>query len=108
MEKIQPHQFPREEIGGWLIPKSGLSARVVHCLEQTGVKTIGQLRGWSDQQLLNLANFGTTSLENVRWFFNWTRRVEAGNAEVANAPAWLRGVLHTPQVFLIGPPYRLA
>ena len=108
MERIQPHQFTRQEIDGWLIPKSGLSARVVHCLEQTGVKTIGQLRGWSDQQLLNLTNFGTTSLENVRWFFNWTRRLEAGHAEVANARVWLREFLNTQEIFVVEQRYGLA
>src|ERR1043166_4798289 len=80
MQRFEPHQLTREAIDDWPIAKSGLNARVVHCLEQTGVKTIGQLRGWDDPQLLNLANFGSTSLENVRWFFNWTHRLEAGNA----------------------------
>jgi len=108
MERIQPHQFTRQEIDGWSIAKSGLSARVVHCLDQTGVKTIGQLRGWSDQQLLNLTNFGSTSLENVRWFFNWTRRLEAGNAELANARVWLREFLNVQEIFVIEQRYGLA
>jgi hypothetical protein len=72
------------------------------------VETIGQLRGWSDQQLLNLTNFGTTSLENVRWFFNWTRRLEAGSAEVANARVWLREFLNTQEIFVIEQRYGLA
>ncbi len=108
MERIQPHQFTRQEIDGWAIPKSGLSARVVHCLGQVGVKTIGELRGWSDQQLLNLTNFGATSLENVRWFFNWSRRLEAGNAELANARVWLREFLNTQEIFVIEQRYGLA
>ncbi len=108
MERIQPHQFTRQEIDSWPISRSGLSARVVHCLDQTGVKTIGQLRGWSDQQLLNLTNFGSTSLENVRWFFNWTRRLEAGNAELANARVWLREFLNTQEIFVIEQRYGLA
>ena len=69
MQRFQPHQLTRQAIDDWPVAKSGLSARVVHCLEQAGVKNIGQLRGWGDQQLLNLTNFGATSLENVRWFF---------------------------------------
>lgn len=81
MQRFKPHQLTRQAIDNWPIPKSGLSARVVHCLEQTGVKDIGQLRGWGDQQLLNLTNFGATSLQNVRWFFNWTRRLEPATAK---------------------------
>jgi hypothetical protein len=108
MERIQPHKVSRQEIDSWLIPKSGLSARVVHCLGQTGVKTVGQLRVWSDQQLLNLTNFGATSLENVRWFFQWARRLEAGNAELPNARAWLREFLNTQEVFVIEQRYGLA
>ena len=108
MERIQPHKVSRQEIDSWLIPKSGLSARVVHCLGQTGVKTVGQLRGWSDQQLLNLTNFGATSLENVRWFFQWARRLEAGNAQLSNARVWLREFLNTQEVFVIEQRYGLA
>src|SRR5271155_472605 len=100
MERIQPHHVTRQEIDGWLIPKSGLSARVVHCLGQTGVKTIGELRGWSDEQLLNLTNFGATSLENVRWFFQWTRRLEAGNGHVPTFRALLREFLNSQEVFV--------
>src|SRR5579862_8920617 len=101
MDKIQPAKVTRQQIDEWSIPQSGLSARVVHCLEQTGVKTIGQLRGWSDQQLLNLTNFGTTSLDNVHWFFHWTRRLEAGTAELSNARSWLKEFLNPQEIFVI-------
>ena len=108
MERFQPHQLTREEIDNWSVAKSGLSARVVHCLDQAGVKNIGQLRDWGDQQLLNLTNFGTTSLENVHWFFNWTRRLEAGNAQLPNARVWLREFLNTQEIFVIEQRYGLA
>jgi hypothetical protein len=107
MQRFKPHQLTRQEIDNWPIAKSGLSARVVHCLEQTGVKDIGQLRSWGDQQLLNLTNFGATSLENVRWFFNWTRRLEAGNAQVPTFRGFLREFLNAQEVFVIEQRYGL-
>ncbi len=107
MDEFQTQAITRQMIDNWPIAKSGLSARVVHCLEEAGVKSIGQLRGWNDQQLLNLTNFGATSLENVRWFFNWTRRLEAGNGQVANFRALLREFLNTQEVFVIEQRYGL-
>jgi|SRR5579862_5308955 len=107
MQRFEPHQFTRQAIDDWPVAGSGLSARVVHCLDQMGVKTIGQLRGWNDQQLLNLANFGATSLENVRWFFSWTRRLEAGNGQIPNFRAHLREFLNSQEVFVIEQRYGL-
>jgi hypothetical protein len=107
MQRFKPQQLTRQEIDDWPIAKSGLSARVVHCLEQAVVKNIGQLRSWNDQQLLNLANFGSTSLENVRWFFNWTRRLEAGNGQVPNFRALLREFLNAQEVFVVEQRYGL-
>jgi|SRR5579859_4165287 len=107
MQRFEVHQFTRQEIDDWPIAGSGLSARVVHCLEQMSVKNIGELRGWSDQQLLNLANFGQTSLENVRWFFNWTRRLETGNGQISNFRAHLREFLNSQEVFVIEQRYGL-
>lgn len=107
MQRFQPHQLTRQAIDDWPVAKSGLSARVVHCLEQTGVKNVGQLRGWSDPQLLNLTNFGATSLENVRWFFSWTRRLEAGNGHVPSFRALLREFLNSQEAFVIEQRYGL-
>jgi len=107
MQRFTPHQLTRQAIDNWPITKSGLSARVVHCLDQSGVKDIGQLRGWSDEQLLNLTNFGATSLENVRWFFNWTRRLEAGNGQIPTFRGLLREFLNSQEVFVIEQRYGL-
>ena len=107
MQRFKPQQLTRQAIDKWPIAKSGLSARVVHCLDQTGVKNIGQLRDWSDQQLLNLINFGATSLENVRWFFSWTRRLEAGNGQIPTFRALLREFLNSQEVFVIEQRYGL-
>ncbi|MGD1020075.1 MAG: DNA-directed RNA polymerase subunit alpha C-terminal domain-containing protein [Verrucomicrobiia bacterium] len=108
MDRFQTQKITRQMIDNWPLARSGLSARVVHCLEEAGVKNIGQLRGWSDHQLLNLTNFGATSLENVRWFFNWTRRLEAGNGQAANFRALLREFLNTQELFVIEQRFGLA
>ncbi|HVM62435.1 MAG TPA: DNA-directed RNA polymerase subunit alpha C-terminal domain-containing protein [Verrucomicrobiae bacterium] len=101
MEKFQPKKITRQAIDSWPIASSGLSARVVHCLEEARVANIGQLREWNDQQLLGLTNFGSTSLENVRWFFNWTRRLEAGTGQITGFRSLLREFLNTQEVFVI-------
>jgi hypothetical protein len=107
MVRFEPQQLTRQQIDGWPIAGSGLSARVVHCLEQMDVKTIGALRGWNDQQLLNLTNFGATSLDNVHWFFQWTRRLEAGTGQIPNFRAHLREFLNSQEVFVIEQRYGL-
>jgi hypothetical protein len=107
MEKFQPHLLTRQAIDDWPVPESGLSARVVHCLTQSGVKTIGQLREWGDEQLLKLTNFGSTSLDNVRWFFGWARRLEGGNGHIASFRALLREFLNQQEVFVLEQRYGL-
>ena len=101
MEKFQPHLLTRQAIDDWPVPESGLSARVVHCLDQAGVRTIGQLRNWGDKELLNLTNFGSTSLDNIRWFFGWARRLEAGNGHIPSFWALLREFLNQQEVFVV-------
>lgn len=107
MDRFQTQKITRQMIDNWPVARSGLSARVVHCLEEAGVQNIGQLRGWNDPQLLNLTNFGATSLENVRWFFNWTRRIEDGNGQVANFRALLKEFLNSQEMFVIEQRYGL-
>jgi hypothetical protein len=107
MQPFEPHQLTRQAIDDWAVAVSGLNARVVHCLQEADVKSIGQLRAWNDQQLLNLTNFGATSLENVRWFFNWTRRLEAGNSHIPTFRALLREFLNSQEVFVIEQRYGL-
>src|SRR4029077_12380708 len=52
-------------------------------------------------------NFGATSLENVHWFFSWTRRLEAGNGQVPTFRALLREFLNSQEVFVIEQRYGL-
>ncbi|HUK84120.1 MAG TPA: DNA-directed RNA polymerase subunit alpha C-terminal domain-containing protein [Verrucomicrobiae bacterium] len=88
---------------------SGLSARVVHCLQAAGVKTVGELRTWSADQLMALRNFGITSSRNVYWFFTWTRRLEAndGDGTVSNFRALLREFLSRQETYVLEQRYGL-
>ena len=104
---IEREQPSRAQIDQWSVVDSGLSARVVHCLQTVGVRTIGELREWDDTRLLWLRNFGITSCKNVRWFFNWTRRLEAGNGALLHVRALLREFLNRQEVFVIEQRYGL-
>jgi hypothetical protein len=108
LEPIQKPTWTRAQIDHWPIATSGLSARVVHCLEHAGVKTIGELRTWSDERLLALRSFGTSSLRNVHWFLNWTKRLENDDVAMPNFRALLREFLNRQEVFVIELRYGLA
>ncbi len=107
MKKSQTHPLTRQTIDDWPVTKSGLQVRVVHCLGEAGVRTIGQLRAWTDKKLLQLPNFGSTSLDNVHWLFDWVRRLEAGNGRLGSFPALLRAFLSQPEVFVLEQRYGL-
>ncbi len=97
----------RTQIDQWPVAVSGLSSRVIHCVECAGVKTIGELRRWKDKQLLELDNFGTMSLKNVRWFFRWAERLENDNGHLDNFRALLREFLSRHELFVIEQRYGL-
>ena len=91
----------RNEIDAWPVGHSGLSARVVHCLEREKVQTIRQLRDWSDKDLLGLQHFGVASCKNVRWFFQWTRQIEESDGHLSNFRAFLREFLNRQEVHVL-------
>jgi hypothetical protein len=91
----------REEIDRWPVAGSGLSARVVHCLEKAGVYTIRELRKWNDKKLLSLRSFGSTSLRNVHWYFHWTNRLECGTGKSPNFRMLLEEFLNRQEVFVV-------
>jgi hypothetical protein len=101
LKSIKQPVLTRKEINQWPVADSGLSARVVHCLEEVGVHTIEELREWTDKRLLNLRSFGPTSLGNVHWFFNWTNRLENGMGRSRNFRAFLLEFLNRQEVFVI-------
>jgi hypothetical protein len=107
LKPITTPRLTRRNIDSWPVAGSGLSARVVNCLEREGVKTIGQLRGWREKDLLALEHFGVISSENIRWFFNWTRRLEAGNGQLANFRTCLREFLNRQEVHVLEQRYGL-
>ena len=107
MEEVQPPQLARETIDDWSVAEAGLSMRVVHCLHQDGVTTIRQLRDRTDKQLLSLSNFGPISLENVRRFFRWTTRLQAGNGDLPDFRGLLREFLDPQELFVIEQRYGL-
>jgi DNA-directed RNA polymerase subunit alpha len=43
-----------------------LSSRSLNCLKKAGVKTVGELIGYSEEELMKFKNFGTKSLVEVR------------------------------------------
>ncbi|NQU11342.1 hypothetical protein HQ590_11155 [bacterium] len=86
---------------------SGLSPRVVHCLAAAGVETIGDLRTWSDDQLLRLRHFGVVSLENIKWFFRWAKRIEAQDLRLPHLKAAMGEFLNKQEVFVLQQRYGL-
>jgi hypothetical protein len=100
LRRIEKRARTREEIDQWQVEDSGFSARVLHCLEKAGVHTVGELREWNDKKLLSLRSFGSISLRNVHWFFNWTNRLENNTGELPNFRALLREFLNRQEVFV--------
>lgn len=107
METLNKRSWTRKEIDQWEVPTSGLNARVVHCMETAGVQTIGVLRQWKEPQLMALRNFGVGSARNIRWFFNWTKQLEAANGHLQHYRAVLREFLSRQQIFVIEQRYGL-
>lgn len=107
LKPIERQHLSRAQVDKWPVAESGLSARVVHCLETVRVSTIGELRQWDDQQLLALRNFGVTSCKNVRWFFHWTKKLEAPNGTFPNFRALLHEFLNRQEIFVVEQRYGL-
>ena len=107
LKPITTSPTPRSEIDSWPVSSSGLSARVVNCLKREKVQTVGQLRNWSEKDLLALDHFGVTSCENIRWFFNWTRKIEASKGPIPNFRAFLREFLSRQEVHVLEERYGL-
>jgi hypothetical protein len=97
----------RSQIDQWPVAGSGLGARVIHCLEHAGVRTVGELRDWNDKRLLCLRNFGTSSLKNVRWFLRWTERLQENDGALPNFRALLREFLDRDEIFVLEERYGL-
>ena len=104
------HDLPRlsrQEIDQWPVATAGFCARVVHGMEREGVATVGELRQWPDERLLRMRNFGAITLKNVRWFYQWTRRLESGEYHLASYRVFLREFLDRSQVYVLEHRYEL-
>ena len=79
----------------------------MHCLEREKVRTVGELREWTDRELMALQHFGAMSRDNVRWFFDWARKIEAGKGRAANFRAFLREFLNRQELRVLEQRYGL-
>jgi hypothetical protein len=107
VKPIQPIELSRQQIDQWPVVTAGFNARVVHCLVRAGISTVGELRSWSDKRLLVLHSFGVGSMQNVRWFFRWTSRLEKGQSAVADLRQWLREFLNDRELAVLERRYGL-
>ena len=98
VKPIQPTKWSRRQIDLWPVGTAGFNARIVHCLELAKISTVGELRSWNDKRLLALHSFGIGSLQNMRWFFRWIKRLEEGRSAVANLRQWLREFLNDREI----------
>jgi Bacterial RNA polymerase, alpha chain C terminal domain/Sigma-70, region 4 len=85
----------------WPVDNAGFNPRVVHCLNQAGVKTVGDLREWSDDQLLHLRHFGTASLENVRWFFRLSKHAAVRAPHFDHVRSLMAEFLNKQEIFVL-------
>lgn len=109
MQAFKTEVPSRAVIDAWPVAGSGLCARAVNCLRQAGVRTIGELRGWDDAQLLELRHFGAATLKNVRWFFRWAGRLEDGlDHGIPNLHVLLQEFLNRDELRVIEQRYGLA
>jgi len=101
METLQMPTPSRTTVDQWPVENAGLSPRVVHCLNHAGVKTVGELRNWSDDRLLRLRHFGATSLQNVRWFFRLSKQVEARATNFTHFHKLMAEFLNKQELFVL-------
>jgi len=96
-----------ESFDSWPIINSGLSPRVVHCVTEAGVETVGQLRGWSDERLMRLRHFGVTSLKNIHWFYRWIKRASSPDFLLPSYRELAQEFLNKSEMFVIEQRYGL-
>ena len=97
----------REQIDGWRLAEAGLPTRVVNSAGAAGVKTVGELRGWSDSDLLRLRSLGRVSLEHIREFFRLCGRIERSALRFGSVAEVFELFLDTAQRSVLGARYGL-
>ncbi len=68
----------REVIDAWPVEEAGLPTRVINSVKAAKVITVGDLRKWSEPDLLRLRSLGRVSLEQIQYFFKLCDRIERG------------------------------
>ncbi len=76
MFKVDP--IDRQTIDGWPIAESGLPTRVVNGTREAGILFVGDLRGKTDDYLLQLRAVGRISVQDIRNFFDICKQIESG------------------------------
>lgn len=66
----------RETINAWPIADAGLPTRVINSVKAANVRSVGELRQWSDSDLLKLRSLGKVSLDQIHYFYKLCSRVE--------------------------------
>jgi hypothetical protein len=105
MITVQP--ISRTAIDQWLISDSGLPARVVNSANSAGIRTIGELRNWSDVDLLALKSLGKISLGHIHFFFRICRQIEEGRQRFQNIQEVLDIFLDTAERTVLSARYGL-
>lgn len=96
---------PRDRIDRWPVEEAGLPTRVINSVRGAGVRTIGALRDWSDDQLLALHSLGKVSLEQIRYYFRLCERIERGSQRFETIQEVLDVFLDTHQQRVISSRY---
>lgn len=68
----------RDVMDAWPIAESGLPVRVVNSVTAAGVSVVGDLRSWTDQELIALRSLGRISLGHIHSFFRLCNHIEQG------------------------------
>ncbi len=63
---VLPDEVPTSSLDGLLIEEMNFSTRTHNCLKRSSIHTVGDLRRQSEDDLLDIHNFGSRSLEEVK------------------------------------------
>jgi hypothetical protein len=97
----------RELIDGWPVEEAGLPTRVINSVHAAGVRTVGELRGWSDDELLGLHSLGRVSLDQIHYFYRLCDRIERGQQRFEAIQEVLDVFLDAAQLHVLSSRYGL-
>jgi hypothetical protein len=80
----------RSEIDSWTIENSGLPKRVVNAASEQNIKTVGELRQITENELLQWRGVGEGTLADIRSFLSTCRKLEKGRTQFKD----LRGLIN--------------